>query len=568
MKRMKVQFGAATITAIILLFLVSSALAQPRDNPIERARHYMEIGQDAFSKGNYEEASEQFVNAYTASPFSAFLYNAALAEEKAGRNDKAVDFLRRYLEADPEASDYAQVDMKIRALLASAETPLDEETDVEISEVEMKSLISVRTNPPDAQVRILDMDGNEVSRSDGGAAQTVVRGTYTVEASHPDYRTVQTDLTVAAGQVYIVVVEMSQGAFLGFLHIKTDIPGAVVYVDNKDDGQVGTTPWGNVLPAGKHTVWIEKPGYEIVEKILNVNLGEEIVLNLELERLPFGLLNVKTNVPNAEVYVDSVLIGKAPLIRKVTPGRRIVRVAAEGMKDFEKEATIARGQMSKMLVRLNPTPSRTSAWVSLGFAAALFAGGGVFGYLALDLNNELDDARNAGRLANDDSRILEGFLWGLGADLCFGVGTIVGALSIYYFLRDPLPPSEGRLFSPDDFDDEMLAKVEAEEAELAKMEATENPVAATQTEQLPPDVEGPPAEIPIAPVESKESEPKPEPKPALEPEPESAPVSEEPQEDESIDEQLPAPSEAYLRPRILVTPVLGETAGFGLTVTF
>jgi tetratricopeptide (TPR) repeat protein len=434
------------------------ARAQPRENPIERARHHMEMGQEAFAEGDYELATERFVDAYSASPFPAFLYNAALAREKIGDNAEAVNLYRRYLEEEPQASDAAQVQLKIRSLLAEAptETAPGESApgvpDVEITEVEMKSLISVRTNPADARIRILDEEGGEVSSFEGPSAQTVVRGTYTLEASHPDFRTVQTRVSVTPGQVYIVVVEMSQGAFLGFLGIKTDIPGADVYIDDKGEGSVGTTPWGNVLPAGEHRVWVEKPGYKPVEKVIEIRLGDKQKLDLQLERLEHGALLVKTNVPGARVYLDEQLLGPAPIEEQAPPGRHRLRVSADGMKDYETEVRIGKGQTTKVLVRLNPQPSRTSAWVSLGFSLALFIGGGVTGGFALEINNQLDHERNTGRLADDDPRILKGFLLGLGADIAFGLGTIVGALSIYYFVRDPLPPSEGKLFDPVDFE--------------------------------------------------------------------------------------------------------------------
>lgn len=496
------------LLVLVLLFAASIGWAQPRDNPIERARHHMELGQEAFNQGQYENAADQFISAYSASPFSAFLYNAGFAYEKARNNEKAVDFYRRYLDAEPEAPDYAKVDVKIRALLAGAETTVEE---MEADGVEMKSLISVRTNPPDATIRILDKEGNELSKTDKMAAQTVVRGTYTVEASHPDYRTVQTDINVSAGQVYIVVVEMSQGAFLGFLHITTDVPGAAVYIDDKSTGQTGITPWGNVLTAGKHMIWVEKPGYQTIQEEMEINLGEERDLDLTLERLPFGTLLVKTNTPGSRVFLDEAPLGEAPLDGQAKPGKHKLLVKAEGMKDYQADVVVERGQTTKVLVRMNHKPSRTSAWVSLGFAAALFAGGGVAGFMALDLHNDLDSARNKGRLANDDPRILHGFLWAMGADLAFGVGAIVGSLSIYYFLRDPLPPSEGRLFDPVDF--------------------KENPVEGVSSQQ-----------------EHK-----------VEPANEQQPATEQPA----------TGTEAQYRPRLILTPLLStEIAGLGVIMTF
>lgn len=445
--RFHVEIG---LNAAIMIFLAAMAgQTQPRDNPLERARHNMELGQEAFSQGRYIEAADQFIDAYAAAPFSAFLYNAGLAYEKAEDTEKTIEFFRRYLEAEPDARDYAQVDMKIRALLAGAETP--PQTGVQATGVEMKSLISVRTNPPDATVRILNPKGKEIAQATGPAAQTVEKGTYTIEASHPDFRTVQTDLHVMSGQVYIVIVEMSQGAFLGFVGVKTDIPGAAVYLDDMEAGQVGITPWSNVLPTGKHTIWIEKPGYKPIKENVDVALGEQLDLSLNLERLQFGTVLIKTNAPGSKLFIDEQFVGVAPLEKRLRPGQHKLKVVSEKLKDYETYFVVSKGQRTKILVRLNSKPSRTSAWVSLGFAAGLFAAGGTMGILALRTNNELDNLRNTGRLANDDPRIVNGFVLALAADISFGVGAIVSGLCIYYFLRDPLPPSEGKLSDPADF---------------------------------------------------------------------------------------------------------------------
>jgi len=101
-------------------------------------------------------------------------------------------------------------------------------------------------------------------------------------------------------------------------------------------------------------------------------------------------------------------------------------------------------------VRLNPEPSLTPAWVSFGVALALYAGGGVVGGIALHLDKELEAERNGGRLADDDPRIARGFGFALGADIAFGLGLVVTGMTVYYFVRDPLPPSEGKVYDPVD----------------------------------------------------------------------------------------------------------------------
>jgi hypothetical protein len=417
----------------------------------------MELGQTAFAAADYAAAGRHFLDAYAASPFPAFVYNAGLAAEKGGDSAKAVELYRRYLQEEPTAPDAAEIELKIRALTAEVPTPAEAgEASPGVPEpppaepAEMKSLITVRTNPSDARIRILAAGGAVVSEFSGQSAKTVKKGRYVIEASHPDYRTVQTDLAVEPGQVSVVVVEMSQGAFLGYLVVESDPPGASVFVDDRAAGAVGTTPWSNVLPPGRHRIWVEKPGFQAVEQEVEVAIADKKTVELALERLAFGVLVVKANVPEAMVYLDGALLGPAPVEKEVPAGAHTLRVVAEEMKEFTEVVEIGRGATTKALVRLNPEPSRTPAWVSFGVAVALYAGGAVVGGFAVKADKELDAERKAGRLADDDPRIGRGFGLALGADIAFGLGLIVTGMCVYYFVRDPLPPSEGKVYDPVD----------------------------------------------------------------------------------------------------------------------
>jgi len=450
---------------IVLLFgmLALPSLAGADDTPIERARRSMELGQEAYSQGSFQEAAAHFISAYTASSFSAFLYNAGLAYEKAGDKEKSVEMYRRYIEEEPKASDYDAVEAKIQQLIGTdsagtkddgATSPPPEEGAADAGGV-MKSLISVRTNPGDATIAILDESGKEISSAPAPLAQTVEHGRYTVRASHPDFRTVETEVSVSSGQVYVVVVEMSQGAFLGFLKVTSSIPGAAIYIDDRSAGKVGVTPFGSVFPTGKHKVWVELPGYAPVAEQVDIKLGESLDLEVALYRLSFGSLCVKPNTEKARVLVDGKSVGHASekevLSTYLMTGTHKVDVIREGMKDYSTEVSIEGGRETRLRVRLNPKPSRRPAWVAASFSAVMFISGGVFGGMAFGLRKDLIALRDDGRLASDDPRILQSLFWGIGADVSFGVGAILAGLSIYYFLRDPLPPSKGKQMPPRDF---------------------------------------------------------------------------------------------------------------------
>ena len=71
--------------------------------------------------------------------------------------------------------------------------------------------------------------------------------------------------------------------------------------------------------------------------------------------------------------------------------------------------------------------------------------------MSQNLADDLEADRNAGRLASDDPRLFRGQLFSIIADGGFVLGGILGLLSVYYFLRDPLPDSEGTVLEARDW---------------------------------------------------------------------------------------------------------------------
>ena len=86
MRGLIVVFGA--------LLLASPAWAQSDEagSAIELARQHMERGQALYLQARFEEAAAEFDAAYDAQPFSAFLYNAGVALERAGQPARAASY--------------------------------------------------------------------------------------------------------------------------------------------------------------------------------------------------------------------------------------------------------------------------------------------------------------------------------------------------------------------------------------------------------------------------------------------------------------------------------------------
>ncbi|MEO0323489.1 MAG: PEGA domain-containing protein, partial [Myxococcota bacterium] len=241
------------------------------------------------------------------------------------------------------------------------------------------------------------------------------------------------------------------GEFLGYLRVVTDPPGAAVYIDDRSQGAIGTTPFQNVLPTGEHRIWIERPGYEVQERTVQVELGETHSEELTLDRTRFGKIRVVANIPGADVLVDGEAVGEVPFEGDVDAGTRRITVRAPGMKDWDEDVEIPRGQLVPLRIELERRPSRGGGWAMLTLGVASVGAGVALALRASSLESDLEGDLDAGRLASGDDRFQRTRFFNYGADAGFGLGALFGLLSIYYFVRDPLPPTTGRVLEPRDW---------------------------------------------------------------------------------------------------------------------
>jgi len=314
----------------------------------------------------------------------------------------------------------------------------------------MKSLLSVQTEPAGATVTLRRGD-RVVATGPSPFAQTLDEGEYALSVEHPDYRTIGERVRVHAGKVYVVIVEMSQGHFLGYLQVVSDPPGANVFIDGREQGAAGQTPFRSVVDTGTHHLTLERAGFAPEERDVEVDVGAELRLNVPLARVDYGRLRVVASQPHARVLVDGEEVGEVPYEGQVSPGSHEVEVEADGMKTFSADVTIERGQLTPVRVRLRPRQGRSAAWTTLILGVGSAGAGLYLGMRGTDLRDQLSAERDAGTLGSDDPRILRGRLFYYGADVAYGLGALLGVFSIYYFLRDPLPDSDGRVLEPRDW---------------------------------------------------------------------------------------------------------------------
>lgn len=425
----------------------------------------MEQGQAYYLQGRFGEAATEFEAAYEAQPFSAFLYNAGVAYENAGQPGRALDFFRLYLERDPSASDRASVEQRIATLSAAIEArqaareaaqeiPVSEEESAsappEALPRDFKSLVSIRTDPEGARVTILS-EGVPLAVGPSPFSHTLDQGEYRIRIEHDDFNVAEQAIVVEPGKVYVVIVNLSQGEFLGYLRVIASVPGAQVFIDDYEVGPRGQSPFEGPLPVGSHHVWIERAGYVPIERDVEIGVGSEALVEATLERVTYGRVRVIGNVRGARVSIDGELVGTVPFEGQVDAGTHEVKVEADGMKEFVRTIDVRRGQLTPLRVRLRPAVGRGGAWVAMSFAALSLGGGITLAVLSDDLRSTLAHEQAAGVLASSDPRLDHGMYMSIGADSAFAVAAVLAGLGMYYMFEDSLPPSEGTVLEPRDW---------------------------------------------------------------------------------------------------------------------
>lgn len=117
--------------------------------------------------------------------------------------------------------------------------------------------------------------------------------------------------------------------------------GATVYIDKKEAGAVGITPWEGSLTNGNHTVILELEGYQPATKAIKVARTrklQEVFVPLVKKADPPRIdvrADADQNVFGATVLLDGQPQGQAPVLLTTTPGRHLVQLQKDGFLPYE-----------------------------------------------------------------------------------------------------------------------------------------------------------------------------------------------------------------------------------------
>jgi tetratricopeptide (TPR) repeat protein len=480
-----------------------TATAQTRSasQKLEAIRQLMEKGQGLYLAGNYQGAADVFEGGFKQYPYSAFLFNAGVCYQKLGDTDRALGKFRDYLKIDPNAPDLDKVNQRITALetakgipapaiggtagtggtgeiagsagTGGAPAPVAPQLDDDSA---MRSLVVVETDPPDAPLRFYSRvdDGaaafklgaqnpgwKEIASARAPANLTLAVGKYhVVVEKFRDFNESHADIDVSPGHVYQFKANLSQGEFMAFLRVSANVKGGYIWLDDKKKERPfwGTTPHGELVPAGPHEVLVEAPGFEPLLAPVTVKHGEQKEMEVKLERVSYGFLRIDSNAPEVKIRIDEQpkgvwKAGTEPLDVQSPSGSHKLTVVADGRKTFEGVVNVPRGQVLPVHVKMIPKYPRGAAWTQAVIGAAFIGAAAYFGNESNKIHDQLQADRDAGRLDENDSRVVKGRWFAVGADGGFAVGGVLGIIATYNFIKDPLPESSIRSDKPVEFED-------------------------------------------------------------------------------------------------------------------
>ena len=425
----------------------SSAEQASSDGALQEAKAAFEEAQTLYTKDQFEDAAAKFLAAYDKKPFSSFLFNAAVAYEKALQYQKAIDSFQKYIEVDTEARDAAEVKARIESLkgvLAAAASKKPEEKTAAaqvLPAIATKSLVIIDSKPPGASVYLDDKSKGvfAVTPWQGSLEPRPVKLILEAKGFKPEERQVvpRTD------KILEVYIALSEQHFLGWIEVVSNVPGADVFIDRREIGAIGRTPYTGHLKPGKHTLWVQKAGYEPAQKDVEVEPGTATTHTINLETVAYGTLKAGSKATEGgKLFVDGAEVCTLPCDQQLKPGDHVLQVRKDGMENYDGKLTVGRADFTTMDLSYSPKPSRSKAWTDAVFSAAFFAGGIYLGVKGNQTKDEINkDVNDVSKLVTtSDSRENKGKYYYIGADVCFGLGVLTAALATWNFLESG-PPS-------------------------------------------------------------------------------------------------------------------------------
>jgi outer membrane receptor for ferrienterochelin and colicins len=454
--------AALTAVARVAAGLVLAAAPRPAhaDGASDDAKKHFFAGQAFYEAGRYAEAISEFVAANDIKAHPAFLYNIAVSYKMLDNNAKALDYVEKYLAVVTDPADKERAKAMEAELKAAKAPPASGPAMVPTpggapgpaaapkKKEETKKILEVVSTPPGAALWIDRKEGEPRTRTP--AIIEMPAGEHAVFLELEEYGPMTRKVEVDPAKPWVVLdINLVKKESLGFATIVSDQPGTAVFVDSRDAGAVGYTPYKDWISIGKHHLWLEKEGFETVEADVDVASGDTPTFKYEMKIANYGRLEMSANVPGAVVEVDGAVLSTVPgptPAPKLSTGAHTLRLYAPGHKPWRTDIVIENGKTLSLKGDLVKRPSIAGPIVFF----ALGIGFGITGTVYANKAKKLIDALNAEVDAKElvdasDPRRRKARIDAIVGDAGWGLGAIFVIAGVIDLVYDPTPPSTGKV---------------------------------------------------------------------------------------------------------------------------
>ncbi|MDO8841627.1 PEGA domain-containing protein [Methanocalculus sp.] len=211
-------------------------------------------------------------------------------------------------------------------------------------------------------------------------------GSHTVEFRKAGYQVYTSNVQIYSGQTSTVNAVLSPSTpNTGSVAIQSFPSGVSIFLDNNYQGTTLANDYFDIigLSTGRHSVMLRKPGYYDYTTDVTVTGGavKYVTATMTQQSTPVsvGKVNVNSAPSGAEVYIDNLFRGYAPVVvPDIAPGTHSISLKMQGFSDWISTVQVNAGQTAQVVGTLTPTavlptptPSGTLPIAAVG-ALALF----------------------------------------------------------------------------------------------------------------------------------------------------------------------------------------------------
>ncbi len=335
------------------------------------ARARFERGVALFDEGRLDAALAELEQAYRLAPHYAVHFNLGQVHARLGHAVEAVEAFERYL---AEGGDRVPAERRARA-----------ERELAVQRERIASLL-IEVNVEGATISV---NGSVVARAPLAAPIRVAVGDQLVAVSAGGYEPQQRRVTVAGGVTETVRFTLAEtGSARGTIRISSALRDVEIQVDGE---VVGRTPLDSSLSVspGEREVRATRPGYLPFRQVVQVGMGAEAELRVELEpdlaaTEALGTLRLRLP-PAASVSIDGIAVDADRITLPV--GDHELRAEMPDVQPFVQRVSITARDVLDLSPELRYTPaaraareagaaSQQTAAVALAIAGGLLVAGG------------------------------------------------------------------------------------------------------------------------------------------------------------------------------------------------